>query len=38
MSGWIGSGSGKSKTWWVYFGTIPPSSFREIEILAKPAA
>jgi hypothetical protein len=31
-------GSGKSKTWRVYFGTIPPSSFREIEILAKPAA
>jgi hypothetical protein len=27
-------GGGKSKTWWIYFGVIPPRSFREIEILA----
>jgi hypothetical protein len=28
------TGGGKAKTWWIYFGTIPPSSFRDVEILS----
>jgi hypothetical protein len=32
------SGGGKSKTWWIYFGTIPPSSFRAIDLLTSTTA
>jgi hypothetical protein len=27
------TGGGKTKTWWLYFGTIPPSCFHSVELL-----